>query len=540
MPELAAFDQAMQDFVFLRGVPGLSVAVVYGRRLVFARSYSDTPGNTEVIEPTSQFRIASLSKQITATAVLRLAQEGRLNLDATFGNYFSWTTHPSYVPRNPSVLSASPRQALYHRSGLPMPPDDFTIANTLQIPIPITLDDKIRYMLQYMPMRFAPDTDFEYNNFAYLLLGRLIEVVSGQDYNSYVQQNVLNPLGIVGMRIGRTRPQDRLPGEVRYYSQDSTLYPNPVDGSLVPVSYVLHMESELSDGAWIASAADMARFVSSFEAPDSHPVLSAPMINLMFSPNPVDAGANSYYAMGWNVNINGDGTQQRWHDGGLTGTSTGQMSIGNGVSFAFLFNHDGTGMTPPLGDIWGTIGNGLAGVSRWPRTDLFPVILPDSGGISAAIPSAVGAPLPALDWHLDPNYGSVTLQAGFTPDPYTLRVESGGAINISALNLSGGACYGYATSNPDFRVQWSGTSGRVRFFFVADDGRDTLLIVSDAAEAWQCNDDGEAGTLNPLVEISNPPAGQYDLWVASYTEGEAVAGTLYITELLLSPTHPTG
>jgi hypothetical protein len=136
-----------------------------------------------------------------------------------------------------------------------------------------------------------------------------------------------------------------------------------------------------------------------------------------------------------------------------------------------------------------------------------------------------------LNFSLPPNYGSVSLTSGFSPDPYTVGMSSGGSVDVSYL---GGGCIGFATSAPDFRLQYtSGSFSLIRIYFVGSG--DTTLIINDPGGGWHCVDDS-FGTLNPTVDFSNPASGQYDIWVGSYSSGTSVGGTLSITEL--DSNHP--
>lgn len=131
-----------------------------------------------------------------------------------------------------------------------------------------------------------------------------------------------------------------------------------------------------------------------------------------------------------------------------------------------------------------------------------------------------------LDYSLDPNYGVFDLRAGFEPDPFSVPVIAGGDIDTSTLGL-GDQCVGYATTQPDVRLNWSGTSQLLRIFVVADSANgDTALLVNDPQGNWYCDDD--AVSLNPMVDLDNPLEGQYDIWIASGAED--VSGTLYFTE----------
>jgi hypothetical protein len=138
-----------------------------------------------------------------------------------------------------------------------------------------------------------------------------------------------------------------------------------------------------------------------------------------------------------------------------------------------------------------------------------------------------------LDYTLEPAFGTADIQSGFVPDPFEVMVMSGGGVDVAALDLGDG-CLGYASSAPDYRINWSGESANLRIFFVADEEtEDATLIISDPMGNWICNDDFEG--WNPLVELSNPPAGQYDVWVGSYMPDVFVAGAIYVTELDIGP-----
>jgi len=148
-------------------------------------------------------------------------------------------------------------------------------------------------------------------------------------------------------------------------------------------------------------------------------------------------------------------------------------------------------------------------------------------------PPPTEPPSPGLDYSLAPNFGTVELEAGFLPDPHEEAITSGGAIDVASLSLGSG-CTGYATSAPDLRLMWSGQSVGFRVFFVPDDeSADATLIINNPSGGWACNDDYSG--WNPLVEFDEPDAGQYDIWVGSYSSDEFIAGTLYFTELELGP-----
>ena len=159
--------------------------------------------------------------------------------------------------------------------------------------------------------------------------------------------------------------------------------------------------------------------------------------------------------------------------------------------------------------------------------------------LSVAALSCVLAPSAQAQLSLggsDSNYGVVKLSPGFTPDPHAVSVMSGGDVDVRALDLGTG-CVGFATSRPDYIVQLSGSSTRLRFFHEGDG--DTGLLVNDPNGAWHCNDDSYGG-VSPTVDVEDAPAGQYDVWITSYSSGDNVSGTLNVTELDRFPGWDSG
>lgn len=125
-----------------------------------------------------------------------------------------------------------------------------------------------------------------------------------------------------------------------------------------------------------------------------------------------------------------------------------------------------------------------------------------------------------------PTYGSVWLSAGFVPDPYEVYVTSGGS--VSARAVLGSECAGFINGSPDFELTWSGVSEELYIGFDASVG-DTTLVVRDPYGNYWCSDD--VFGLDPEVAFFYPSAGNYQVWVGSYSSSEYNDGVLYITEL---------
>jgi hypothetical protein len=112
---------------------------------------------------------------------------------------------------------------------------------------------------------------------------------------------------------------------------------------------------------------------------------------------------------------------------------------------------------------------------------------------------------------------------------------AGGSVDVSSLGIGAG-CTGYASSAPDFRLNWSGGTDDLKVFFEADQpGNDTVLIINTPSGSWICNDDAHGETLNPMIRLSGQPAGQFDIWVATYKSGDFIQGKLTVTETTRTP-----
>jgi hypothetical protein len=154
------------------------------------------------------------------------------------------------------------------------------------------------------------------------------------------------------------------------------------------------------------------------------------------------------------------------------------------------------------------------------------------GGLHIPIASLIAPPIvivtlaPRLDYTANPTYGSTNLSAGFSPDPFTVGMTSGGDVDVSYL---GGGCSGFATTSPAFRITFGGAgSTLLRIYFVGSNG-DSTMIVNDPYGNFYCVDNS-FGTVNPTIDFNNPAGGSYDVWIGSYASRTFVSGTLYITE----------
>lgn len=389
-PNLAPFDKLFTDFMAEHKLPGAAVAVTRGGKLVYARGFGHA--NVEAglgVQPDALFRTASVSKPITAVGVLILVDRGKVKLDEPVLKYVR--LKPAGEAFDKRWERVTVRQCLQHTGGwdrskkggfdpIAVPGRISRELNLNGAPAP---DDIIRYMMG-QPLDFDPGARFAYSNLGYLVLGRVIEAVTGQKYEPWVQRNVFVPLGVRAAALGRGVPEARPKTEVRYYDSGSRtgpcLYP-PRAGQRVPLpDGAQNVEGFEAHGGWIASAVDLVRFAAALDYGRKSPLLSAEAIKEMWARPEGTAGSGPdqkprdvYYGCGWNVRPVGTaGRANTWHNGLISGTSTLLVRRWDGLNWAVLFNTDANAAGKHPADlIDGPMHTAAGAVKKWPGGDLF-------------------------------------------------------------------------------------------------------------------------------------------------------------------------
>ncbi|WEL22158.1 serine hydrolase domain-containing protein [Halorhabdus sp. BNX81] len=337
-----AFDDVLPGFLEQWGIPGATVAVMDGERLVFTRGYGTVgPDSDDAVHPDALFRLGSLSKPITAVSVLDLVEKGELSLDDRAVEILAELV-PEDGPVDPRVEAITVRQLLTHTAGWSTEPVGFDpvfapiqVAKAQETEPPASAETTVEFMLS-QELGADPGTTFEYSNVGYCILGRIIEAVTGKQYERHVRGAILSSLGAGDMAIGATRKENLREGQVRYRSHGTTESPFSGEGT-VPRPYGAGVLNEALDanGGWVGSAPDLLRFVRGIDGLEGVPdVLSAETKATMLARPDVSrwAGASQYYGQGWYVTP-GEGGPLLWHNGSLPG------------SYAFLAHDRGSGRT---------------------------------------------------------------------------------------------------------------------------------------------------------------------------------------------------
>jgi CubicO group peptidase (beta-lactamase class C family) len=385
-PRLASFDRMMVAFVKQHKVSGATLAVAKDDRLVYARGfgYADMR-RKEATRPNSLMRIASVSKPITAAAILLLVQQGKLKLTDHVWDLLKELE----AKRDPhgkidsrwKVITVL--EALQHTGGWDRAQSfdpmfrSVMIARALHMAPPAQARDVVRYMMG-QPLDFDPGQRYAYSNFGYCVLGRVIEEVSGQTYEQFAQRQVLAKLGIMDMQIGKTPAGQRAAREVTYYAPNDktgTVVVGPELGKKVPLPYgAWYLEAMDAHGGWIASAPDLVRFGAALNRP-GRLLHGQSLMNLVARPRG-QAGLDKkgkpsdvYYGCGWRVRLVGQGRMNTWHTGRLDGTESLLARRWDGLTWAVLFNTSAGGKL--AGDIDPLLHRAADQVKIWPAEDLY-------------------------------------------------------------------------------------------------------------------------------------------------------------------------
>ena len=274
---------------------GLSVAVVRGADTLLLRGYGQADIELDVATPErAVYEIGSVTKQFTAAAVLQLRDEGKLDLDADI---------TTYLPDYPTAGHALPvRRLLDHTSGIKGITEIQAFRSLMVRALP---RDSAIALFSSFPFEFAPGEAMIYNNSAYILLGHIIEKVSGMSYEDYIEQRIFAPVGMTDSRYcSNTEVVER---RAHGYQYD--------DGKVQRADYVDH-RWPYSAGSLCSTAADMVTWLNALHGGK---VLSERSYREMTTPARLNDGTQLRYGMGLALTTDVRGARLIGHGGAIQG-----------------------------------------------------------------------------------------------------------------------------------------------------------------------------------------------------------------------------
>lgn len=186
-PDFVAIDRHIEQQMRELRIPGLAIAIVQGEQVVHSRGFGITGPDGRAVTPQTPFKIASIAKPMTGMAVMQLAEAGELDLDAPVQRYLPWFR----VADAGASAQITPRHLLYHTSGLPTLVDiRYALTGDAR---PDALEARVRE-LRTVQLSQPPGQAYAYSNAGYMVLGLLIQEVSGQPFEQYMAEHVFAPL----------------------------------------------------------------------------------------------------------------------------------------------------------------------------------------------------------------------------------------------------------------------------------------------------------------------------------------------------------
>jgi uncharacterized protein (TIGR03437 family) len=411
-----AIDSAMQNLLRRYDAPGGAIAITYQNRLVYAKGFGvKDKVHNEAFHPDTPARVGSISKPLTALAVLRLVDTGRLRLEDRVLDVLGETIAPRALIKDTRWTQITVRHLLQHSGGLDaaetydplfLPPEIYRAVLPSLPPQP----KDILQLLLAEPLQFAPGTRYAYSNFGYSMLGLVVERVTGKRYGEAVRELVLSRLDAPRVRLGSVPTSLRWLGEANYYLPAAA---EPVEsvyepGLLVaPPDGALWSEHIESSGGWTMSAVDMARLFLAVDGRRGTALLSPQLLREVTS-RPSYAAPNDpvYYGLGFIVQPDGTGFNLA-HDGYIGGSLANAIRAErNSLGIFVVFNG-----TPEEGEkvaeFFEAVNTGLTAAvlnaGPWGTTDLWTTYFPlnqlriaSDGVVSAA--SGLVTPLVASSY----------------------------------------------------------------------------------------------------------------------------------------------
>ncbi|HTS34834.1 MAG TPA: serine hydrolase domain-containing protein [Candidatus Solibacter sp.] len=294
-------EAAVSKFMATAHAPGVSVAVVEHGEYEWAEGFglADVENNVPASEQTL-YRLASISKSLTAVGAMQLVEHGKLDLDSPIQKYC-----PAFPEKQKSITT---REVMGHLAGIRHykgGPEDLEVGNTKHF------DDPIQGGLDFFknePLLSEPGTKFHYSTQGYTVVGCVMEGASGAKYVDYMMRNVIAPAG-----MEHTQVDNRfsiIPYRTRFYEK--------TESGTVRNSEFLDSSYKIPGGGWLSSAEDMAHFEVAIL---SDKLIKRSTRDLMWTPLKPTGEAPNGYALGWGNTTEGN-LHCVSHSGGQQGTST--------------------------------------------------------------------------------------------------------------------------------------------------------------------------------------------------------------------------
>ncbi|MFA5713880.1 MAG: serine hydrolase domain-containing protein [Bacteroidales bacterium] len=339
-PQTGVVDELVYQFMGKNQVPGITLAVAKDGKLIYTKAYGFADSESgERMTTDTRSRISSISKTVTSIAIMTMLEEGLLTLDdKIFGpGAILEDDFGTVRPYRQYITDLTVKHCLsHHVGGWGNASNDPTMMKN-----ELNNRDLISYIIDNVALDSKPGLSYTYSNVGFMILGRVIEKISGKSYEEYVRDKILIPIGITDMVIGGNTLADRKENESRYHN---------------PTAYTRNFSRRDANGGWIATASDMAKLFVRIDGNSYVPdILSSATLQTMTTP----PFSYNGYALGLTV------SGSTWsHGGSFNGSNSQWIRTGSGFVAVILFNGDCSNYKKLLEDI-------IAAPITWPNHDLF-------------------------------------------------------------------------------------------------------------------------------------------------------------------------
>jgi CubicO group peptidase (beta-lactamase class C family) len=342
---------AIASAYFAPDAPGAAVLVLKGGKPLLRKGYgmADLEQGTK-ITPESVFRIGSITKQFTAVAILQLVEQGKVALSDPITKFL-----PDYPTQGKTITV---EHLLTHTSGIQSYTDKPEFLEAMRRDM---TPQQIMEAVQNDPMQFDPAAQFRYNNSGYILLGMIIEKVSGMPYAECMEKNLFPRAGLTATLYGDTGKivRNRVPG----YTRNGDSFAN---------ANFLSMTLPYSAGALLSTVDDLGRWHAALVAGK---VVDRKLLDAAWRPYKLASGEEASYGYGWGVgSVLGEKVIQ--HGGGINGYTSHEMWVPEHDVYVTILTNNETG-DPSPDFVAGLLA--LQAIGKPVNTKVFPMTEQDLG-----------------------------------------------------------------------------------------------------------------------------------------------------------------
>jgi CubicO group peptidase (beta-lactamase class C family) len=287
--DVASIDAYIESHMAENQIPGLALSIVHDDEIVYTQGYGVANPDGTPVTPGTPFILGSTSKSFTALAIMQLVEAGELELDPPVQTYLRWFTMAG--PEDAALITV--RHLLAQTSGLSGPVSDKDLVNPDVSED--ALETHIRELADYKLAR-TPGKSHEYNNINYDILGLIVQTVSGQSFEDYIEEHIFSPLEMTNSYTSKTEAEANglAVGHTYFFGNPRFAVDAPYARRKLPSGFLISSAEDL--GHYLIAQLNGGRYAEA-------QVLSPENVALMHEPAAETLNKGVSYAFGWRTNL---------------------------------------------------------------------------------------------------------------------------------------------------------------------------------------------------------------------------------------------